>query len=431
MGESANLIGVMKTTVTAKSVVQDGVRVLGFDPAMWTALDEFVDRQHDRLVKFRRRLHATPEASGKELATTALVAEALREAGLAPRSMADGVGVIADIDLGASSSTLIAVRAELDCVNVGDDKQVPYASTRSGLCHACGHDAHATIALATALALQDSRSRLRAIGLKHNIRMIFQPAEETATGARSMIQQGALDGVEAILAVHVEPFLDAGVVGLRQGPLTSACKSFRIAIKGRSGHSARPYQAIDPIPAAVGLVDLFYQLCPRSMDNRYPLSLTVAAIHAGSSFNAIPDEAEIRGTLRTARIEDLEMVQKKMDAVVKGVAEATGCDIAMDFPQYAPPTDNDARLIDIMAAAASSFLGANSVQWLDVPSLGAEDFAFYQELIPGAIVRLGAGLENKQLRRPLHSSMFDINETALAIGAKFMIRSALTAARQF
>src|SRR5690606_29132544 len=132
--------------------------------------------------------------------------------------------------------------------------------------------------------------------LHHNIRVIFQPAEETATGAVSMISQGAIEGVKAILAVHVEPFLDVGVIGMRKGPLTSSCKTFRISVKGRSGHSARPFQAIDPIPAAVSVTDLLYQLGPRSMDSRYPLALTVASINAGSSFNAIPDEAEIRGT---------------------------------------------------------------------------------------------------------------------------------------
>jgi len=400
------------------------------DDRIWNLLDQWLEQRQAEMVSLRRRIHAEPEASGHEVATTALVAQMLRQSGLQPRIMAEGLGVIADIDLGASSSCRVAIRAELDCVKVDDDKHVAYASTRPGLCHACGHDAHSTIALFTALAIHESRSRLGKLGFKHNLRMIFQPAEETATGARAMIDQGALEHVKAILAVHVEPFIDAGVIGLRKGPLTSACKSFHIAIKGRSGHSARPFQAIDPIPAAVQIVDLFYQLGPRSMDSRYPLSLTVASINSGSSFNAIPDEAEIRGTLRTARLEDLDAVQKRMTAVINGVAQATGCEITMDFPQYAPPTNNDGSIIDTMAAAAASLLGPAGVQWLDVPSLGAEDFAFFQEVIPGAIVRLGAGLPDKSQRRPLHSSMFDINEAALLIGAKFMTRSALMTAMQ-
>jgi len=399
--------------------------------ACWPLLAKSIQKQQEDLRRLRRRIHASPEASGHEQATTALVAQALGEAGLQARIMRDGIGVVANIDLGARNESYIAIRAELDCVNVDDDKQVAYASTKPGLCHACGHDAHTTIVLAAVKAIQEHRAQLQRAGVMHNIRAVFQPAEETATGARLMIEQGALDRVRAILAVHVEPFIEAGIIGLRKGPLTSACKSFRIQIKGRSGHTARPYQAIDPIPAAVSIIDLFYQLGPRSMDSRYPLALGVGSVNAGSSFNAIPDEAEVRGTLRTARLEDLDAVQKKMESIVKGVAQATGCEITMDFPQYAPPTNNDAALIDIMATAATDFLGPKGVQWLEVPSLGAEDFAFYQEQIPGAIVRLGAAMPDAAQRRPLHSSMFDIDERALVIGAEFLMRSALLAAKDF
>ena len=166
-----------------------------------------------------------------------------------------------------------------------------------------------------------------------------------------------------MLAVHVEPFIDVGVIGLRVGPLTSACKSFEIHVRGRSGHTARPFQAIDPIPAACSLTDLFYQLGPRSMDSRYPLALTVASINAGNAFNAIPDHAVMRGTLRTARVEDLQAVEQRMWNVIHGVAQATGCEITMDFAQYAPATNNDARLIDIMNVAARNLLGERGVKW--------------------------------------------------------------------
>ncbi|HWB19434.1 MAG TPA: amidohydrolase [Phycisphaerales bacterium] len=399
----------------------------------WSELAQSFEARHDRLVKFRRRIHATPEASGNEIQTTALVAETLRENGYAPRVLANNTGVIVDLDLGAPSGTFIALRAELDCVHVDDDKQTAYASTRPGLCHACGHDAHTTIVLSSALVLKDHLADIRAAFPRplHNLRFIFQPSEETATGARSMIQQGALNGVEAILAVHVEPFIEAGFVGLRKGPLTSSCKAFKITIKGRGGHSARPHEGIDPIPAAVNIVNMFYQLGPRSMDNRYPLSLTVSSIIAGQSFNAFPDDAIINGTLRTARVQDMENVQRRMDAVIKGVAQATGADISMEFPIYAPATDNDPELIQLMERAAIDALGSTSVQWIEVPSMGAEDFAFYQELIPGAIVRLGAAVPDKRHRMPLHSSLFDINEHCLTLGAKFLTRSALMAASSF
>jgi amidohydrolase len=389
-------------------------------------LSASIDSAAERWIRLRRRLHALPEASGEEKETTALVAELLREHGLQPRIGAGGVGIVADLDLGAPARTFVAVRSELDCVPVNDDKQVPYASTRPGLCHACGHDVHTTVNLAVATAIASHADALRRRAFRHNLRFVFQPAEETATGARSMIKQGAIGGVEAIVALHVDPLLDAGIIGVRDGPLTAACKSFRIVIRGRGGHSARPHEAIDPIPAAVSLVELLYQLCPRSVDCRYPLVLTVASIHSGSTFNAIPDGAEVCGTLRAARVEEMEAVQRRMDAVVDGVGKATGCDIELEFVHACPPTDNDPRLVRIMVGAANDVLGAESVRWLEVPSLGGEDFAFYQELIPGAFVRLGAAHRGDgRPRRPLHSSLFDVDESIIPAGAKVMSVAAL------
>jgi amidohydrolase len=392
---------------------------------LWRTLSRAIDARADSLLKLRRRLHATPEASNCEVHTTAFVASMLREAGLEPRIGQDDIGVIVDLDLGGRDDSLLALRCELDAVQVNDEKQVPYASTVPGLCHACGHDVHTSINLAVAVTLAEHLDDLRAAAPARNLRFIFQPAEETATGARLMIKQGAIDGVALIIALHVDPLLDVGVIGLRAGPITSGCKSFQVTVRGRSGHTARPHEAIDPIPAATQLTDLFYQLCPRSLDSRHPLALSVASIQSGSSFNAIPDEAILKGTVRTTRVEDMEVVQRQMEAIAAGVAQATGCEVMLDFVHHSPPTDNDPDAIAVLAEAAADVVGAGGVHWIDLPSLGAEDFAFYQELIPGAIVRLGAGLEDGRQRRPLHSSHFDINEAALSVGAKFMMRATL------
>lgn len=427
------MIGAMPPTTAAAKPHDLSSAAAILDAVAFGTVDDAIDRREDELIAFRRALHREPEASGSETGTTAKVVERLRKAGLQPKIMPGGVGITCDIDIGGTSGQFVGLRAELDCVQVSDDKRVPHASTRKGLCHACGHDAHSTIVLAAATALHEMRDSLRKAGLggRHNVRAVFQSAEETATGAKLMIEQGGVRDVAAILAVHVEPFIETGVIGLRVGPLTSACKSFEIHVRGRSGHSARPFQAIDPIPAACSLTDLFYQLAPRSMDSRYPLALTVASINAGSAFNAIPDHAVIRGTLRTARVEDLEAVEARMWNVIKGVATATGCEITMDFPQYAPATNNDASVIEIMKVAATNLLGDGGVRMMDVPSLGAEDFAFFQEVVPGAIVRLGAALPKVEDRKPLHSSLFDIDERAIAIGAKFLARSALLASVTF
>jgi len=396
-----------------------------FDDRIWRAIAQSIEAQHDTMLALRRQMHANPEASGMEIASSQLIAQSLREHNLQPRMMADGLGVVADIDLGAPADRFIALRAELDCVQVNDDKNVEYASRKSGLCHACGHDAHTAIVLGALLALGTQRDALRSIGATHNIRAIFQPAEESAAGALSMIRQGAIDNVQAIFAVHVDPFLEPGVIGFRNGPLTSACTVFDIAIKGRSGHTARPFEAIDPIPAAANIVSLLYQLAPRSMDSRYPLALAVASINAGSTVNTIPSEATVRGTLRTARAQDQLAVQQRMEAVVQSVAHATGCEARLTFPTMVPATNNDPHLIDLMVSAATELFGPQAVTWIEVPSMGGEDFAYYQQNIPGAIVRLGAALPDPAQRQPLHSGMFDIDERALHIGAKLLARTAV------
>jgi amidohydrolase len=275
------------------------------------------------------------------------------------------------------------------------------------------------------LVLQKVADELRAAGARRNVRLLFQPAEESALGARMMIERGELRDVDAILALHVDPFLDVGNIGLRAGALTSACKTFRAMVRGRSGHSARPFEAIDPIPAATSLVDLFYRLGPRSFDSRYPMILNVSTIQAGSSFNGIPDHALIGGTLRAARLLDLEAVRARMERVAEGVGQATGCDIELEFLAGCPATDNDADLIEYFAGAAGDLFGPDSVQRLDVPSLGGEDFAFYQEAVPGAIVRLGSGRPGAR-RYPLHSSRFDVDESCLSVGTQLF---ALTTAR--
>lgn len=371
-----------------------------------------------------------PEASGEERAITALLADTLEEAGYQPRVMRNDTGIVADLDLGAGES-FIAMRAELDCVRVNDDKKVPYASTRPGLCHACGHDVHSTMVLASALAIREQLEQVRALSPKHNLRFIFQPAEETATGARSMIEQGAINGVEAIIALHVDPSLKVGTVGLRKGPLTAACRSFHITINGASGHSARPHEAIDPIPAAVNMVSLFYQLAPRSIDSRQPLALTVASIHGGASFNAIPDTAVIEGSLRASTAEDMQAVQQRMEQIIRGVCDMTGCTASMTFEFDAPATNNHPQVTDYLVSAARHVAGSDdALMWIDLPSMGGEDFAFYQELIPGCMARIGIAGEQHG-HRPLHSSLFDIDDRALPLGVKLLTRAALSLATEF
>jgi amidohydrolase len=266
---------------------------------------------------------------------------------------------------------------------------------------------------------------MQSAGPRRNLRFIFQPAEEAATGASEMIDRGALEGVDRIIALHCDPFLDTGQIGLRNGPITANLISFRVAISGRGGHSARPYETIDPVPAAVNLVSLLYQLAPRSVDSRRAYCLTVTSIRSGETINAIPDSAEVCGTIRAARVEDAMRLRDMVETCVKAACLATGCSAKTEFPHSAPATQNDPRVVDMMATAATDIVGSDNVVRIELPSLGGEDFAIYQQHIPGAMVRLGTGAGPIPDRHALHSTLFDIDEPALLVGSRLLARAAV------
>jgi amidohydrolase len=403
---------------------------LGTEADWWTELKASVKDREKEMVAFRRDLHAHPEASGEELRTTKRVASVLRRSTLMPRIMDDGCGLIVDLDLNQETDTCIAIRADLDCVLVPDAKHVAWRSTTPGHCHACGHDAHTAMALYALLAIHEHVERIRPLKPQANLRFIFQPAEETAKGAQGMIAQHALDGVQSIIALHVDPYLEAGHIGLRTGPLTANCLSFKITVTGQGGHSARPYQSLDPIPAATNIVSLMYQLGPRSMDSRYPLALTVTSIHAGKAFNAIPDSAEIWGTLRTSREEDQQRVKSRIKEVIQGIATTTGCTVNIEYPHSSPATNNDHEVVEMLWAAAEETVGQDRVTLIEMPSLGGEDFAYYQQVVPGAMVRLGTAFQDPNNRFPLHAPEFDINESALVTGVRFLCQASIRAAME-
>ena len=391
----------------------------------WTAMKSSIQDHEKEMIAFRRDLHAHPEPSGSELRTTGRVAERLRMEGLEPRIMDDGRGLLVDLILEPDTDSFVAIRSDLDCVAVTDAKEVSWRSTNPGCCHACGHDAHAAMSLFTLLTLHEHHDTIRSMQPGSNLRFLFQPAEETSKGAQQMIAQHALDGVDSIIALHVDPYLEAGHIGLRTGPLTANCLSFKITVTGQGGHSARPFQSIDPIPAATNIVGMMYQLCPRSMDSRYPLALTVTSIQAGQAFNAIPDSAEIWGTLRTSREVDQQDVKARLTEVLRGIATATGCTVNIEYPHSAPATNNDHGIVELLWAAGEAAIGRDRISLIEMPSLGGEDFAYYQQVVPGAMVRLGTAFQDPNARFPLHAPEFDINESALVTGVRFPCQAAI------
>ncbi|MBT5582842.1 MAG: amidohydrolase [Phycisphaerae bacterium] len=393
---------------------------------IWHRSDAWLSESLPDMIAMRRDLHMHPEPAGEEVRTSSLVLERMQDAGLTTRTEVSATGLIVDIDLADDpAAPRLAIRADMDCVQVADEKDVPWASVNDGCCHACGHDAHTTMACYAAHALSREANAIRSGGAKSNLRFIFQPAEESATGALDMIDRGALEGVDQIIALHVEPFLDTGRLGIRTGPITANLMSFKVTLLGRGGHSARPHEAVDPIPAAINLVSLLYQLGPRSVDSRRAHCVTVTSVRGGETINAIPDAAEVCGTIRAARVEEAQTLRRMVIQCVEAACLATGCESDVTFPHEAPATNNDPHVVEMMAAVAREVVGAECVVRLELPSLGGEDFALYQQQVPGAMARLGTGNGPMTERHPLHSGLFDIEETALLVGSRLLTRTAL------
>jgi len=303
------------------------------------------------------------------------------------------------------------MRADIDALPIKEESNVPYRSKRSGVMHACGHDAHSAILLGTTLALYRARP------LPVAWRSIFQPSEEAGRGACEMVKQGALEGVDAIIALHVDPNLPVGKVAVTPGPRTAFCQDFTIEIAGRGGHGARPHATIDPIATAAHLITLLYQAIPRQTDARQPVVVTIGVINAGYASNVIPDTASLEGTIRTLNTVVATHTRETVERLCASVAQAFGAKITAQFETLLPGMVNDIQIATLAANVAGRLLGSENILRNEPPSMGAEDFADYLPVVPGCMIGLGAKGADRKIT-PLHTATFDIDETALPIGAR-------------
>jgi amidohydrolase len=285
--------------------------------------------------------------------------------------------------------------------------------------HACGHDGHATMALAAAVALWNAREVLPG---GTDWRAIFQPAEEVGEGAAEMVAAGALEHVQAIVALHVDPELEVGRLGHRSGALTANCQDLRVTIEGVAGHAARPHLAIDPIGVAAQYITSVYQFVPRSVDAREPAVVTFGAIHGGASANVIPPLVELLGTIRTVDLVTAARVSERMVQIARGLAEASGALINVSVSNGTNAVSNDPRVTALCVRAAGEVVGPANVESILLPSMGGEDFSGYLAHVPGCMLRLGVATPGGA-RHSLHSPGFDLDERALAIGAKVLAHS--------
>ncbi len=361
------------------------------------------------LVAWRRELHSYPEVGYSEHRTTELILKVLRGFGLDPKPLLIGTGVTCDIGAGPD---FVALRADIDALPLPDTKQVSYASQNAGVCHACGHDVHTAILLAVAGCLS------RADELGGSVRLIFQPAEERLPGgAEAAVREGALEGVGEIFALHCDPKLDVGQIGLRAGPITASCNQIDIKLTGPGGHTARPQLTVDLIYAMGKLITELPGMLSRRIDPRAAVSLVWGAVTAGSAANAIPTTGTLRGTVRMLDATLWNQLEAIVTELAHQIVAPTNVEIEIIYDSGVPAVSNDSSLVTIQTQAALTAFGPLAVSDT-LQSMGGEDFAWYLQTVPGALARLGVRAPGAPLY-DLHQSNFDIDEDALAIGVRF------------
>ena len=387
-------------------------------PADWLAagMEERLATLRPELIQLRRHLHRHPELSGQEQRSAALVAGELRRWGWRVREGVGRTGVVAE--LGPAHGPLVAARVDMDALPIEERTGLDYSSRVQGLMHACGHDIHTSVGLGTAALLGPLAERLRG-----RVRLLFQPAEETAEGAAWMRKDGAVDGVEALFGVHVFPSLPVGSIGLRSGSLTAAAGELEIEVLGQSGHGARPHQSTDAIWIAARVVSGLQEAISRRLDALQPVVVSFGRIEGGKAFNVIADHVRLLGTVRCLDQEVHARLPGWIEDTVLALCRGHGGEARVHYRCIAPPVHNDPELTNLVATAAEDLLGRSRVIWLEQPSLGAEDFATLQHGLPGMMLRLGvAGPEGCA---PLHSNCFAPDERCLDIGVRVLSLSLL------
>jgi amidohydrolase len=403
------------------------------DPTVLSDDQRIVDRSFDHwlgahgreLIDLRQWLHANPETSGEELATTQHLAEQLEKLGLSPRVLADGTGLVCDVVGRDADGPTVALRADIDALPLQDEKDVPYRSRRDGVVHACGHDVHATIVLGAGWALSEA---LHERDIEGRVRLIFQSAEERMPGgAQEVIDQGGLDGVRCILGLHCDPTVEVGRIGLRSGAITSAADRFRVELTGPGGHTARPGETVDLVAAAARLATELPALVARELDSE-SVTLVFGRLSAGEVANAIPTHAVLEGTVRTPEPQVWQRTVEVVPPAIRAIVEPTGAGVTIDYTRGVPAIINDEAVTTMISAVAVKTLGPRAVVEAS-QSFGADDFAWYLQQVPGTYLRLGTTTPGTTPAHDLHAGAFDVDESCIAVGVRLLTAAALEALR--
>jgi len=363
---------------------------------------------------WRHRLHAHPETAFEETLTSAFVADTLRSFGLDVHTGLAGTGVVGVLRNGHASAA-VGLRADLDALHINETSGVPHASMVPGKMHACGHDGHTTMLLAAAKAMTQ---RKRFDGTAY---FIFQPAEENEGGGRVMVEQGLFDKfpMQAVYGMHNWPGMPAGTFAVRAGPLMGAFDIFEIVAKGKGAHAAMAYQGKDPMLFAAHAISALQTIVSR---NLHPLDagvVSVTQVHAGDTWNVIPDDVVLRGTVRTFESDVQDTIERRMKTILDGIAAMFEMSVTLRYERRYPATVNSATETKHAIAAAAAVVGVGNVDTEPMPNMASEDFAFMLQAKPGCYLWLGAGRGEGTAN--LHNPRYDFNDDALAIGASYWV----------
>src|SRR6478609_4249519 len=387
------------------------------DAAIETVIDDVVAGVEADLVALRRDLHAHPELSWREVRTTSLVAARIARAGWRVTEL-PRTGLVAEI---GTSGPVVALRADLDALPVPDLTGDPWSSTVEGVTHACGHDVHTAALVGAAIALGKAHDQGL---LRGRVRLLFQPAEEVMPGgALSLIELGALDGVDRLFGLHCDPTLDVGKVGLREGPITGAADHLDVTLTGSGGHTSRPHLTEDLTYALAKVVTELPSILSRRLDPRAGVSVVWGLVRAGSAHNVIPATGRIGGTVRMLDAIAWSEAEKLVPVLVEQIVAPYGVHAQVDYQRGVPPVVNDATSIALLTEAVEGVLGkAGHVSTQQ--SLGGEDFGWYLDRVPGAMGRLGTRTPGGPTY-DLHQGNLRVDDRAVGVGARVLAQVAV------
>ena len=365
------------------------------------------------LSETRRDFHMHPEISHQEKRTTNRIAEILKEFECEAQLFDNLTGAVGIIR-GAEDGSTIGLRADIDALPIQELNDIPYKSQNSGAMHACGHDAHTTIMLGVAKNIIDSGLQAK---FKGNVKFFFQPAEERVAGAKAMIKRGVLENprVDRIIAGHMAPDLQVGTAGVIRGLAYASADMFELKITGRGTHGARPEDGNDPIVAGAHFVTTIQSIVSRNIKPTDPAVVTVGKFSSGDVSNVIPETAHLQGSIRALSAEVRQKTIERLEEIAAGLGMTFGVDSQFILHEGVPPLENDIEVADFLYAVSKDVLGEDNVSYM-LPVMGSEDFSYFTEERPSAIMRLGCANREEDLKRTLHSPYFDIDEEVLEIG---------------